>query len=216
MNEIIICILLGIIILLVYYYNLHRYMVVHYNSDKHYIHNYKNLPKTISNRVVISLTTNSERINKIKPIIKSLLDQTVRVDQIVLNIPDNPDNPCKVPEKIKDMVNVFKTMKDYGPHGGKFIPTLLREPDKGTIIILVDDTHIYGHDFVEIMLNEHKLNPEKALYTKHATLLKTDFVDPSVLLSTKKHMDDNWIRNYLNCEKKQINYGENIRSFNYI
>ena len=216
MNEITIFVLFVFIILLIYYYNLYRYTILHFNSDKHYIRNYKNLPKNIASRVVISLTTNSKKISNIEPIIKSLLDQTVRVDQIVLNIYENPEKPCKIPKKLNDMVNIFKTMKDYGQHGGKFIPTLLRESNSGTIIILLDDAYIYGHDFIEMMLEEHKFNPEQALYTKHAILLKTDFVDPSVLLSTKKNMDDNWIKNYLNCEKKEINYDENLRSFKYI
>ena len=59
---------------------------MHLHTSENYINNYKNLKK-IKNNVILSFTTTPEKIEKIRPMLNSILDQTIRVDKIVLNIP---------------------------------------------------------------------------------------------------------------------------------
>ena len=106
----IIFILLLIIVIIFYYYDIFRYIKIHFDSDYEYIKNYKKLNKfNYTDRIVISLTTTPDRIQYIKPVIKSLLDQSVKVDQIVLNIPKLCKNKeYDIPKELNSMLNYPK------------------------------------------------------------------------------------------------------------
>lgn len=214
--NIFIIILTIILLTLIYYYSLVRYTILHFYDYNYYIKQYKNINKCIDNRVVISMTTTPDRIKNIKPVILSLLDQTVKVDQIALNIPYK----CKekkyiIPEEYSNMVNIFRTNKDYGP-GTKFIPTILRESECDTIFILVNDDIIYGKDFVETLLNMFKKNPGRALISNEFILLKSEFIDTNIISSTKKYIDDEWIKNYIKVNKETVYYDKNLRSIFFL
>ena len=202
-----------IIILIFNYFNIYRYLRIHFDNDSDYIKNYKNLRKCIDCRIVISLTTTPDRIKFIKPVIKSLLDQTVKVDQICLNIPKS----CKgveydIPDDLHKMCNIFTCGRDYGP-GSKFIPTILRENDANTIIIMLDDDFIYGKDFIKILLSQHNLHPDKAIFNNEFLLIKPEFLDKNVLYTNKKYIDNDWIKKYINADKLHLKYNYNLRSF---
>ena len=173
----IILLLFCIIVFLIIYYNIYRYIKIHFDDESEYIKNYRKLKKCKDCRIVISLTTIPDRIKLIKPVIKSLLDQTVKVDQIVINLPKTcKDKTYDVPEDLKNMCNVITCGRDYGP-GTKFIPTILREQDSDTIIIMVDDDYIYGYDFIDTILKEHIKEPDCAIVMNEAILLKPEFID---------------------------------------
>jgi len=214
--NIFIIILSLILISMIYYYNLLRYTTLHFCDSEPYIKSYKTLNKCVDNRVIISLTTTPDRIKNIKPVILSLLDQTVKVDQIALNIPYKcNDKKYVIPSEYSNMINIFRTNKDYGP-GTKFIPTVLRESECDTIFILVNDDYIYGKDFIETILNIFKRHPSKALISDEFILLKSEFVDTNIITSTKKYIDDEWIKNYIKVNKKNVYYNKNFRSFFFI
>jgi hypothetical protein len=209
----IILLLFSVIVFLIINYNIYRYIKIHFDDDSEYIKNYKNLNKCQDCRIVISLTTVPERIKLLKPVIKSLLDQSVKVDQIVLNIPKMcKEKPYDVPEELNNMCNVFTCGRDYGP-GTKFFPTILREQETNTIIIMLDDDYIYGYDFIETLLNEYEKEPDSAIIMNEAMLIKPEFIDTSVLYTNKKYIDNEWIKKYINSKKKYMNYGNNLRTF---
>ena len=209
----IILLLFGIIVFLTIYYNIYRYIKIHFDDESEYIKNYRKLKKCKDCRIVISLTTIPERINLIKPVIKSLLDQSVKVDQIVINLPKMcKDETYDVPDDLKNMCNIITCGRDYGP-GTKFIPTILREQQSDTIIIMVDDDYIYGYDFIETILDEYEKNPECAIVMNEAILLKPEFLDTDVIYTNKKYIDNEWIKKYIKSEQKNINYNKNLRSF---
>lgn len=210
-------VLLVIFILILYFfyiYDIIRYISLHYDSDDmKYIKNYKKLKKYMDCRVVVSLTTTPDRIKKIKPVLKSLLDQTIKVDRIILNIP-NSCNGSKydVPEDYKNICNVYNCGRDYGP-GTKFMPTILRETSANTIIIMLDDDYIYSKDFLETILNEYKKNPDCAISTNNTILIKPEFLDISVIYTTKKYIDNDWIKKYIKSNIINLEYNKNLRSF---
>ena len=76
--------ILSIIFILSSYYGIDRYLSLHMKSCENFINKYSYLPKASTNRVVISFSTTPEKINKIKPMINSILDQTVKVDAIYM------------------------------------------------------------------------------------------------------------------------------------
>ena len=195
-----------LIILIILNYNLHRYAYLHMDrSDDYYIQNYmkKNRVK-YDHKVIVSLTTTPTRIHKIKPMIKSILNQSVRIDQIALNIPSEYKGQAyNVPVKLQSMINVFTTGRSYG-RGTKCIPTILRETDANTIIILLDDYYIYGYNFIEQLLAEYHKNPDHCLYCKGTILIKSSFVKEDIVDITREDVSDKLLMRYINAPKKQL------------
>ena len=99
--------LLLLIIILLSYFGIFRYFTLHFQSSEKYINEYSNLPKADDGRVVISFTTTPDKINNILPMLNSILDQTVKVDQISLNIPYKCEGKeYNIPDQYKDIVNI--------------------------------------------------------------------------------------------------------------
>jgi len=164
--------------------------------------------------VVISFTTTPDRVEKLKPMINSILDQTVKVDQIALVIPYKyKGQKYNLPKYINNVANVFPSGKDYGK-GTKLIPILLREKEKDTIIVAVDDDRVYGKDFIESMITEAEKNPNTVLIDKSGAviLVKPEYYGCDVIDRKKEKFDNNWFLQ--KAEKnKVVDYGENYKSF---
>ena len=184
-------IILIILLILIYYCiwcaELDKYISC-VNSDNVHRHDikYLNKPKVKSRRkVVISLTTIPDRIDKLKPTLTSLLSQNVRVDKIYLNIPYKTlkGKKYKIPKWLNKLKNITirRVDKDYGP-ATKLLPTLkhiqndnIRRADKDyglkhrqndkTIIIVVDDDVIYGTKTVEVLVKTFYERGEKEALT---------------------------------------------------
>lgn len=212
--KIVLLLIFILILYLFYIYDIIRYITLHYDSDDmKYIKNYKKLKKYMDCRVVVSLTTTPARIKDIKPILRSLLDQTIKIDKIILNIP-NSCNGIKynIPEEYKNMCEIYNCGRDYGP-GTKFMPTILRETSANTIIILLDDDYIYSKDFLKYILDIFKKNSNSSICTNESILLKPEFLDKNVIYTNKKYINNEWIKKYINSNIINLNYNKNLRSF---
>jgi hypothetical protein len=209
---------ISVVMILVSYFGIIRYFTLHMKSTEGFISNYKDLDSAADVRVVISFTTTPERISKLKPMLNSIIDQTVRVDQIALNIPYKSNGKSyEIPEEYKDVLTIFRSEKDYG-EGGKYIPTLLREGECGTKIIYLDDDQVYGKDLIETLVDASNSDPDKAIYTKGdmnpagGVLVKPEFFNCNVLARDKETFDGSWARSNLCSKKKKISYSENFKS----
>lgn len=151
----ILLILLIVIILTANYIDGGRYLSLSsydiYNLDREY-----GKKKRLKN-CIISLTTTPGRISEIRPILISLLDQSVAVEEIRINV---PYKSCKgvryeIPNWLKRLRNVkiHRQIKDWGP-ATKLIPTILDARNRDKKIIVVDDDVIYGYYTVET-INEY-------------------------------------------------------------
>lgn len=152
--------ILSLIYLSLKCYGINRYIYLHLNSPEAYIEEYSSLDKASEKRIVVSMTTTEDCSDKLIPCINSLLDQTVKVDEICLNIPDK----CKIPENISNYISVYRN-KDY-KSGNKLIPTILREKSKDVLILVVESDKVYGETFIEDIINEYnKDNDSLVVYT---------------------------------------------------
>jgi len=186
-----------------------RYIIMHTDSCEKYIKMYKDLPPTNENhKVVLSFTTTPEKINNIKPIINSILDQTTKVDQIALNIPKSLN--YDIPTYFTKFANIYRPGKNYGD-GNKIIPTLLREGEKDTIIIYVTDCYVMGKDFIETMIDYHDNFPGRAIVSEYGVLVTPGFFDENVV-GDKVLYTDEWIINHLTVGIKKIEYNETFKS----
>lgn len=129
---------------------------------------YNELPRASPYKVVITLTTIPDRIKHLGPTLASIFDQTVRVDEICLNVPfiSRKGLKYKIPKWLEQLkgVTIYRVEKDEGP-GTKLLPTLRRERDKSngnilteTRIITIDDDNIYHGGAIEHLVNTFEDN----------------------------------------------------------
>jgi len=114
-------------------------------------------------RLVVSLTTIPARAGSLGPVLRSLLDQTIAADRIVLALPKTSLRGEAYPEAeslaLPAGVEVL-ACEDHGP-ATKLLPVLLAEPD--ATIVVVDDDVIYPRDFLETLLGWHRRLPHAAI-----------------------------------------------------
>lgn len=125
--------------------------------------------------IIISLTTIKRRINIVDNVVNALLNQTVKVDKILLflGIEDYPEKENNLPQKLLNLLgDRFEICwrNDIGPHT-KYYYAMKEYPD--SIIITVDDDINYPINLVEILLNSYVKYPY-AISARRAHLIKFD------------------------------------------
>ena len=194
------------------YFGITRYFGCHINSSKNYIQNYSKLPKASEGRVVISFSADPTKLNKLKPFINSILDQTVKVDLIVMIIPDDGRYVNYViPDYIKRSVVVFHAGKGYGK-GTKIIPMLLREKECNTTIISLNENIVYGQDFIYCLLEESNNYPNSILIDKKGTFIlsRPEHFGCDVINRENDIFDDDWFLQKA-LKSKIFKYRENYK-----
>lgn len=206
----IISIIISVIYVILSYFGILRYVKMYIYSPENFIDTYKKLDTgDVNNRVVISITTTPDKLKHIKPVINSLLDQTVKVDLISITTPSNQvDN---IPDCIKKAVSVYKTGIDYGD-ANSLIPVILREGELNTKIITVGDNTIYGKDFIEHLIEKSIKQPDSVIYTNNTNSinLKSGAIFPVKIFNEDFVSTPVPVNDYVK-EKININYRENYR-----
>lgn len=202
--------IISIVIILLSYFGIIRYLQIrNKNNSDNYIENYNKLEKHegVKGKVIISVSTTPERIYKIRPMVNSILDQTVKVDELFLIIYQK--NNYDIPPYLKNVFRIFPFSKDYGK-ANKIIPLLFKEKESDTTIIGLDDNVIYGKDFIQILLEERDKNPDTVLIdTKRTTILiKPEYYGCDILKRDRDNYDEKWLLDNTN-NSKIINYTEN-------
>ena len=107
----------------------------------------------MDNKIIVSFSTIPTRINDIEPVIKSLINQSLKPDKIYLNIPKKYkrfNEKLIEPEFLKKeeykIVEIFYMEKDYGP-ASKFIGTLLNPSVSPNDYIFITDDDVEKKDF---------------------------------------------------------------------
>lgn len=117
-------------------------------------------------RIVASYTTLPSRYDVLRESIKSIRNQSHKLDAIYLALPYkaarlNKEYP-PLPDDIAEMCTVVRTDVDYGPIT-KVYGALVSETDPNTVIISCDDDVLFEPNFIEIMLNHHKTHPQSCI-----------------------------------------------------
>jgi hypothetical protein len=221
-KTIIIISLLSAIFSLIYvvlsYYGLTRYIGIYLFSTERYVKNYKKLDKIGNYKTVISLTATPNQMSKLSYVIKSLLDQTVRVDFISLIIPDEID--YNIPKDMDKSILVLRCGQDHGILNC-LVPSILKETESTTRIITLGAGTIYGKDFIETLMEESEKYTDKIIYANDKDVIdlnkgvvfstaffKSDFVDIPQGVEGNK-----WVNEYFkDFPKQRITYGENYKT----
>lgn len=139
-------------------------------------------------RIVVSLSTIPDRIDKIGPTIGSLLDQTYPVNEIAINIPwkSRKGMEYTIPPWLQEMsddtkscVKIYRVEEDVGP-GTKLIPTLQREQDD-VMVIAVDDDVIYHSKTVQVLFERYVKSGKKHAVTNFGIILQNDGSLPTMI-----------------------------------
>jgi hypothetical protein len=128
-------------------------------------------------RAIACLSTVPDRIENLRPTIRSLLKQTRPPDEIVLAIPQfsiREKRPYVMPEYLLRLprVRILHCVKDWGP-ATKFIPVIQEEQTAGrgsSLIMVVDDDRVYPRDALETYLYYSKQLPDAALCFRGAAM----------------------------------------------
>lgn len=196
--------LLSVVFSILNYYDIIRDLELELYSNDHFLKKYKKLKKIKDTpKFVISLDTHISNLKNIKPVINSLLDQSYKVDQIIVNTTNNEtldDYPTL--KNIITLNNItepkFKLMA--------ILPVLESEYEGDAIIIGVDDTKIYGKDFVENIYTEMSKNNQGLIVNDNIYVIKPEFFSPESLADTKTV---NWLENNIQTPFKYVSYEYN-------
>lgn len=212
MDWFIIISIISIFISLFVFFEVFRYIQLHFSKSDKYIEQYKDLdPASKNKKVIISLGGNDKDIKNFKAVLNSLLDQTVRVNNIYINLyQENKENENTDINDISKIANVFNCGTDY-KNSCKFIPTALREDKNDTIIILLDNDVIYGKTFIENLIDEYEKN-KKCIISNHGILITADMIDYNKMNNRgSKDLNDEWIKNCIKDEKKHMFFLKNYK-----
>ena len=210
--------ILSLIYVLLNYYGFIRYMGLYMFPVEGYSKNYKNLDKIGKDRTIISLTATPEQMKKLSTVIKSLLDQTVRVDLISVTVPYG--DKYKLPKELEGTVSLFRCGKNRSLLNC-LSPVVSRENESTTKIITVGTDTIYGKDFIETLLEESEKNPDAIIYSSGDAKDNID-ISKGVVFCTKLFNKDfidegdiggnEWVNTYFkDTPRKWVNYNENYK-----
>lgn len=194
------------------YFGITRYFGCHIKNTNYGIKNYNKLPEASYGRIVISFSADPTKLNKLKPFINSILDQTVKVNLIAMIIPDDgKDINYLIPDYIKNVAVVFHAGRGYGK-GTKIIPMLLREKECDTTIITLDENIVYGQNFIYSLVEESKKYPDSILIDKKVTFMlsKPEHFGCDVINREKDTLDNDWFLQKAS-KSKIFNYRENYK-----
>ena len=112
-------------------------------------------------KVIVSLTSYKPRINDVKYVIYSLLNQTFAPDKLILWLDEDsfPRREENLPQDLLELqkfgltIDWCENLRSYK----KLIPALEKYPDD--IIVTADDDLFYRPDWLKILYDEHLTNP---------------------------------------------------------
>jgi len=160
--------LISLVVIVASYYGYIRCIKLRFdNSTVDYAKDYLKLERAnINKKIVVSMyASNDTSIESMTSSINSLLDQTVKPDQIIVNTP--PDSSLKFDDFLisNNIISIYKMPKDYGETGSLICPLLL-EKDAGVLIILASERVIYGVEFIERMVETSVKHPDCVIYNR--------------------------------------------------
>lgn len=205
--------ILALLYLILSYYEIPRYVKLHYTPTEKFLNNYKKI-KGSKDKVVVCFSANDKQLGKLKPFINSLLDQSELVNDIGITIPYSDIG--KIPKDVIKALSVYGYNKDYDD-AETLICSVLREPEANTKIIIVDPSMIYGTSFIEEMVTASDENPDKIIYAKknkkYGTLIKPKFFDDKVSDYVKGKGCCKWISECCKADDVIIDYSPIYKSF---
>lgn len=127
-------------------------------------------------KLIVSLTTFPARINTVYKTISSLLNQTLKPDELILWLAEEQFLNKKLPENLTKLeqygLKIMWYEKDIKSFK-KLIPTLQKYPND--IIVTFDDDYYYDERILEYLYNAYLENPN-CIHARQAFIVKGEIV----------------------------------------
>jgi len=173
------------------------------------------------NRTIISInnvySNTNDIIKNTKKTLKSLLDQTTKLDLISIVL--HKSKQTDFPPDMKSTIQVFNCSKDM-KQLNCIIPTINRELESTTRIITLSNDTIYGKDFIEELIGMSEKHKGSIIYNNNKDVIDlnkgvifyTNFFDKDFFNTPLDTNSDDWVNTYFkDFPKKRINYTENYK-----
>ena len=159
---------LSLIYMVLNYYGFIRKWELSLYSVDSYLKAYSKKEKYWTEKVIVSLNVTEKEHDLLKPCLNSILDQSVRADDIVLNF---------LGKKLIDLPALKKFKKYKYDSADNALSNTLKHERDDCIIILVNKLKIYGKDFVLDLLLENNERKTSVIYAdeKNVILAKPSF-----------------------------------------
>jgi len=192
--------LISIIVSILVYFGIIRFIKLYMSkSTEKYIQKYTDLPFASEKRVVIVLSVQNEtQLKNILPTINSLLDQTVRVNQIFLVLPCNTE--YNITENLNKILTVITPGKIYDDQYQDIITILQREKEKEIFIIKVSNNIIYGNEFIENAIETAESNPDSVIKDNSNSFI---IIKPDLVIFDENSNFNGFVDNVKNISCKQ-------------
>lgn len=131
--------------------------ILNWNENSQLNYGLNRIPR--NQQIIVSMTTFSKRLSTIHICLKSLINQSVKADKIIVWL--GPDvKKSELTDEMKELVKYGVTYEfvplDLKPHK-KYYYAMKNYPD--AIIITVDDDSVYAEDTIESLLTTHEKYP---------------------------------------------------------
>ena len=126
------------------------------------------LPACRKGGVVVSMSTIPSRIEFILPAIRSLFDQTLPPDRVILALPrfsSRENRPYRIPPRLRALagLTIVEAGRDWGP-ATKVLPALrLYQDSPDQRLVYVDDDNIYPRTMLETMVAHADARPDSVI-----------------------------------------------------
>ena len=154
-------------------------------------------PNKRTPRLIVSLTTFPARIDTVYKTITTLMQQTLKPDEIVLWLADSQFPDRKLPDNLTRLEQFglsIKWCEDIRSFK-KLIPSLIEYPDD--IIVTVDDDNYYDPRLLEFLYNSYLQNPE-CIHARQAFRVKYDDNFKLSIKSRSYVYDNSYLPSFLN------------------
>jgi len=148
-------------------------------------------------KLIVSLTTFPARINLVYKTISTLLQQTLKPDEVVLWLADEQFPNRELPKNLTHLQEFGLSIKwcEDIKSFKKLIPSLREFPED--IIVTVDDDNYYDKRVLEFLYNSYLKNP-KNIHARQAFRVKSDN-DFKLSINARNYVyDSTYLPSYLN------------------
>lgn len=148
-------------------------------------------------KLIVSLTTYPARINVVYKTISTLLQQTLKPDEVILWLAEEQFPDRVLPEsltRLKEFGLSIKWCKDDIKSFKKLVPSLREYPND--IIVTVDDDNYYDKHLLEYLYNSYLENPE-CIQARQAFVIKIK--NNKLTMNARNYVyNSTYLPNYLN------------------
>jgi hypothetical protein len=148
------------------------------------------------NKTIVSIDTTGLPTDamSLQPLLKSLSNQSTRVNQICLNLLDTDAEKYMVNPSILKGVTVSDTPTDYG-YALPYTPCILREEENDTKIIVVKSNIVLDRNAISRIVQSSNDNPHLGIIDNNgAILVKPSFFSSKNIIGHSSSNNPDWLK----------------------